>query len=179
MQLRIATELYLKRLVVGGMERVFEVGRIFRNEGIDSSHNPEFTMLEAYQAFADYRDMMELVEGVLPAVCRAVTGGTGIIYKDRELSLAAPYRRATMVELVSEAVGRDLGLDTPVGELAGIARDHEIEVDPSWTAGKLISELYEEVVEDARWEPTLVTHNPVEVSPLALCHPYRPPGTVL
>lgn len=174
MQLRIATELYLKRLVVGGMERVFEVGRIFRNEGIDSSHNPEFTMLEAYQAFADYRDMMELVEGVLPAVCRAVTGGTEIIYKDRELSLAAPYRRASMVELVAEAVGRDIGLDTPVDELADIARDHEIEIDPSWTAGKLISELYEEVVEDSIWEPTFVTHYPVEVSPLARRNPDDP-----
>src|SRR5690606_20271507 len=106
MQLRIATELYLKRPVVGGMARVFEVGRIFRNEGIDSSHNPEFTMLEAYQALADYRDMMELVEGVLPAVCRAVTGGTGIISKDRALSLAAPYRRASDEQPVPEAGGR-------------------------------------------------------------------------
>lgn len=131
-------------------------------------------MLEAYQAFADYRDMMELVEGVLPAVCRAVTGGTEIIYKDRELSLAAPYRRASMVELVSEAVGWGIGLDTPVDELADIARDHEIEVDPSWTAGKLISELYEEVVEDSIWEPTFVTHYPVEVSPLARRNPDDP-----
>ena len=160
MQLRIATELYLKRLVVGGMERVFEVGRIFRNEGIDSSHNPEFTMLEAYQAFADYRDMMELVEGVLPAVCRAVTGGTEIIYKDR----SSPRRVSAGHDGGAgfEAVGRDIGLDTPVDELADIARDHEIEVDPSWTAGKLISELYEEVVEDSIWEPTFVTHYPVE-----------------
>src|SRR5690606_1693352 len=130
---RIATELYLKRLVVGGMERVFEVGRIFRNEGIDSSHNPEFTMLEAYQAFADYRDMMELVEGVLPAVCRAVTGGTEIIYKDRELSLAAPYRRASLVEPVSGAVGRGLRLDAPGGALADNAPEPALEGEPART----------------------------------------------
>src|SRR5690606_39799300 len=105
--------------------------RIFRNEGIDSSHNPEFTMLEAYQAFADYRDMMELVEGVLPAVCRAVTGGTEIIYKDRELSLAAPYRRAPMVGLVSEAVGRGLGPDTPGDGPADLPPEPGSEGEPS------------------------------------------------
>lgn len=174
MQLRIATELHLKRLVVGGMERVFEVGRIFRNEGIDSTHNPEFTMLEAYQAFADYTDMMELMEGVLPAVCREVTGGTEIVYRGRELSLAAPYRRASMVELVSEALGMEVGLDTPVSQLASIAEGLGVEVDPSWTAGKLVSEIYEEAVEDRIWEPTFVTHHPVEVSPLARRHPDDP-----
>ncbi|MFO7300302.1 MAG: lysine--tRNA ligase [Actinomycetes bacterium] len=174
MQLRIATELYLKRLVVGGMERVFEIGRIFRNEGIDSTHNPEFTMLEAYQAFADYTDMMELVEGVLPAVCREVTGGTTIIFRGRELSLAGPYRRASMAELVSATVGREVSMDTPASELAGIATGLGIEVDPAWTTGKLISEIYEEAVEHTIWEPTFVTHHPVEVSPLARRNPDDP-----
>lgn len=174
MQLRIATELHLKRLVVGGMERVFELGRIFRNEGIDSTHNPEFTMLEAYQAFADYRDMMELTEGVLPAVCREVTGGTELVFRGRELSLAAPYRRVSMVELVSEALGQEVSLDMSVVDLAAIARRHGIEAADSWSTGKLISELYEEAAESTIWEPTFVTHYPVEVSPLARRNPDDP-----
>lgn len=131
-------------------------------------------MLEAYQAFADYTDMMELMEGVLPAVCREVTGGTEIVYRGRELSLAAPYRRASMVELVSEALGMEVGLDTPVSQLASIAEGLGVEVDPSWTAGKLVSEIYEEAVEDRIWEPTFVTHHPVEVSPLARRNPDDP-----
>ncbi|MGH3667843.1 MAG: amino acid--tRNA ligase-related protein, partial [Acidimicrobiia bacterium] len=108
MNLRIATELYLKRLVVGGMEKVFEIGRIFRNEGIDSTHNPEFTMLEAYQALADYTDMMDLTEEVVSGLAREVTGGTSLTYQGRELDLSRPFRRASMIELVSEKVGSDV-----------------------------------------------------------------------
>lgn len=167
MQLRIATELHLKRLVVGGMERVFELGRIFRNEGIDATHNPEFTMLEAYQAFADFTDMMELTEGVFAAVAREVTGGTDLVFRDRHLSLAAPYRRVSMAELVSTVAGTEVGLDTPAAQLAAIAERLGVPTEPGWTSGTLISEIYEEVVEDTIWEPTFVTHYPVEVSPLA------------
>jgi lysyl-tRNA synthetase, class II len=166
MYLRIATELFLKRLVVGGMERVFEIGRIFRNEGIDATHNPEFTMLEAYQAFADHGDIMDLVEEVIVAVFEAV-GGTEITYQGRPLSLRPPYRRATMAQLVSERLGTPVGLDTAIEELRSHAADHGIEYQDDWGPGQLISELYEEVVEDEIWEPTFVTHPPVEVSPLA------------
>jgi lysyl-tRNA synthetase class 2 len=166
MYLRIATELFLKRLVVGGMERVFEIGRIFRNEGIDATHNPEFTMLEAYQAFADHDDIMELVEEVMSAVFEAV-GGTEISYQGRPLSLRPPYRRATMAQLVSERLGTPVGLDTAIEELRSHAAHHGIEYQDDWGPGQLISELYEEVVEDDIWEPTFVTHPPVEVSPLA------------
>ena len=112
MYLRIATELYLKRLVVGGMERVFEIGRIFRNEGIDSTHNPEFTMLEAYQALADYTDIMDLTEEVVSDLTREVTGSTSLTYQGRDLDLSRPFRRASMIDLVSEKLGRDVDLDT-------------------------------------------------------------------
>jgi lysyl-tRNA synthetase class 2 len=167
MYLRIATELFLKRLVVGGMDRVFEIGRIFRNEGIDSTHNPEFTMLEAYQAFADYRDMMTLVEEVVPEVVRAVTGGTRISYQGREIDLTPPFGRMTMSELVSERLGKAVDLDTDLGDLATRARELGIEVEEGWSQARLISEIYEEAVEPEIWAPTFVTHQPVEVSPLA------------
>lgn len=174
MHLRIATELYLKRLVIGGMERVFEIGRIFRNEGIDSTHNPEFTMLEAYQALADYQDIMGLVEDVLVGVVDSVVGERTVTHRGRELSLAAPFRRATMIELISERIGEDVGLDTPVEELATIARGLGVEVEPDWSPGRMINEIYEEAVEDTIWEPTFVTHYPVEVSPLARRNPADP-----
>lgn len=177
MQLRIATELHLKRLVVGGMERVFELGRIFRNEGIDSTHNPEFTMLEAYQAFADFTDMMELTEGVFSSVAREVTGGTDLEFRDRSLSLAAPYRRVTMAELVSSVTGSEIDLDTPADDLRSIAGRLGLEVGPDWTSGKLIAEIYDEVAEPTIWEPTFVTHYPVEVSPLARRSPDVPGAT--
>jgi lysyl-tRNA synthetase class 2 len=167
MFLRIATELHLKRLVVGGLERVFEIGRIFRNEGIDATHNPEFTMLEAYQALADYNDIMELVEEVVSSVTIKVSGSETITFGDRELSLATPFRRATMLELVSEAVGESLDLDTPVNRLKEIAGERGIHLEPDWTTGRILLELYEELVEGNIWEPTFVTHQPIDVSPLS------------
>ncbi len=167
MYLRIATELYLKRLVIGGMERVFEIGRIFRNEGIDATHNPEFTMLEAYQAFADFRDIMELIEEVFVGVARAAGGGVDIVYQGRELHLGGPYRRATLTELVSERVGTEVSLDTPVASLRTHARDAGVEYEDDWSAARLLSEIYEEAVEASIWEPTFVTHQPIEVSPLS------------
>ncbi len=121
LRLRIATELYLKRLVVGGMERVYELGKIFRNEGVDSTHNPEFTMLEAYQALADYEDMMELIEVVFAAVAEASVGSTSITYQGRELSLEPPYRRARLTDLVSEAVGEEVSTATPIERLRTVA----------------------------------------------------------
>jgi lysyl-tRNA synthetase class 2 len=167
MYLRIATELFLKRLVVGGMEKVFEIGRIFRNEGIDSTHNPEFTMLEAYQALADYTDMMALVEEVIPEVVRAVTGGTKVTYQGQEIDLQPPFRRATLTELVSERLGQPVDLDTDPRVLVDLAQGLGIEVDGGWSPARLIAEIYEEAVEPGIVAPTFVTHQPVEVSPLA------------
>jgi lysyl-tRNA synthetase class 2 len=167
MYLRIATELHLKRLVVGGLERVFEIGRIFRNEGIDATHNPEFTMLEAYQALADYNDIMQLVEDVVSSVAVKVAGSATISYRDRELSLATPFRRATLLDLVSEALGEPVDLDTPVERLRAIADGKEIHLESDWTPGRILFELYEELVEDDIWEPTFVTHQPIDVSPLS------------
>jgi lysyl-tRNA synthetase class 2 len=167
MYLRIATELYLKRLVVGGMEKVFEIGRIFRNEGIDSTHNPEFTMLEAYQALADYTDMLNLIEEVVSDLTREVTGGTSLTYQERALDLSRPFRRASMIDLVSEKLARDVDLDTPVDDLASLARDRGIEIEDGWSEARIISELYEEIVEPGIWDPTFVTHQPIEISPLA------------
>jgi lysyl-tRNA synthetase, class II len=167
MYLRIATELHLKRLVVGGLERVFEVGRIFRNEGIDSTHNPEFTMLEAYQALADYEDIMVLVEEVIAAVAVAATGATEIAYDGRQLSLAPPFRREPMTQLVSAALGQDVNMDTPIDRLVELAREAGVEVEDEWGPGRLIFEIYDEKVEPTIWEPTFVTHYPVEVSPLS------------
>jgi lysyl-tRNA synthetase class 2 len=167
MYMRIATELYLKRLVIGGMENVFEIGRIFRNEGIDSTHNPEFTMLEAYQAFADFMDIMELIEAVFIGVAEVAVGSTEIVYQGRELDMGGPYRRVTLVELVSEKLGADVDLDTPIQTLRDHARESGVEFEDDWTPGRLIVEIYEEVVEASIWEPTFVTHQPVEVSPLS------------
>ena len=167
MFLRIATELYLKRLVVGGMERVFEIGRIFRNEGIDSTHNPEFTMLEAYQALADNSDMMTLVEAVVTGVTATVTGGMTIRYQGRDVDLSPPFRRATMIELVSEALGQPVDLDTPADQVVARAGQVGVAVEEGWSPARIISEIYEEVVEPGIWDPTFVTHQPVEISPLA------------
>ncbi len=168
MNLRIATELYLKRLVVGGMEKVYEVGRIFRNEGIDSTHNPEFTMLEAYQALADYSDIMGLVEQVVSAVAGVVAGSTTITYQGRELDLSTPFRRATMLELVSNRLETEVDLSTPANDLAALSAERAgIEVDPGWSTARIAAEVYEEAVEPDIWEPTFVTHQPVEISPLS------------
>ena len=165
--MRIATELHLKRLVVGGLERVFELGRIFRNEGIDATHNPEFTMLEAYQALADYQDMMGLIEELFTGVTATVRGSTTIEYQGRALDMSAPFRRASMIDLVSEATGQPVDLDAPLSDLSALAEGHQIDVDESWGPGRLMFELYERLVEPTIWDPTFVLDYPVEVSPLA------------
>lgn len=165
MFLRIATELYLKRLVIGGLEKVFEIGRIFRNEGIDSTHNPEFTMLESYEALADFEDIMVLVEEVVAAVTKATLGTTEITYQGRSVDLTPPYRRVPLLEVVSEAVGEEVTLDHP--DLEGLAARHGVEVEDDWGSGRIVFELFEEMGERALWEPTFVTHYPTEVSPLA------------
>ena len=166
MYLRIATELHLKRLVVGGLERVFEIGRIFRNEGIDSIHNPEFTMLEAYQAFANYEQIMELIEEVIVAVAEAI-GGSRITYRDRDLDLTPPFRKARYLSLVSDALGEDVGLDIAVERVRELAHQAGVETEDGWSASRIIEEVYKELAEPAIWDPTFVTHPPIDVSPLA------------
>ncbi len=169
--LRIAPELYLKRLMVGGFPKVFEVNRNFRNEGMSNRHNPEFTMLESYEAYADFTGVMELTEGLVEAAAVTATGGTEVTYQGREVSLAAPFRRAPMLELVQEATGRDdLGYDTDRDELVALCTQHDVGHDASWGTGKLIVELYEALVEGQLWQPTFVTEHPVETSPLARRH---------
>jgi lysyl-tRNA synthetase class 2 len=166
LQLRIATELYLKRLVVGGMEKVFEIGRIFRNEGINPTHNPEFTMLEAYQAFADYTDIMDLVEDVISAVASSALGDTETTYQGRELSFAAPYVRVKLVELVSGFVGEPVGIDTEPEKLRGFLAGRGIPIEGEPSSGKLLFDLYE-LAHKTVWEPTFVVDFPTEVSPLS------------
>jgi lysyl-tRNA synthetase class 2 len=170
MYLRIATELYLKRLVVGGLERVFEIGRIFRNEGIDATHSPEFTMLESYEALADYGDIMEMLEEMVPTVAAAVAGSTTISYGGRAIDLSPPYRRARMVDLVAEAMGAAVDFDGPVEASRDLARSHGIEPDEYWGHGKIVDALFEELVADELWEPTFVLDHPKEISPLARTH---------
>ncbi|KAK9800766.1 hypothetical protein WJX73_009472 [Symbiochloris irregularis] len=180
--LRIATELHLKRMVVGGFERVFEIGRIFRNEGVSTRHNPEFTSVELYQAYADYHDMMNLTEELIEACSMAVLGTGDITYQEDSLSLKAPFRRATMHELVQEATGVDLDsfygdveaargaareaiqkLDLPVGE-----------INDAPTLGHLLNACFEAAVEATLIQPTFVMDYPIEISPLAKKHRSRP-----
>ncbi len=177
--MRIATELYLKRLIIGGFERVFEIGRIFRNEGVDSSHNPEFTMLESYQSFADYRDVMELVEEVIPAVARAATGTTMVSHEPdahspSPLSLQPPFRRVSMLELVSEEMGEEVTLDTDPNTLKKWAANRGVEARDEWGAGRVIYELFDRLTVPRLWEPTFVLDYPLEVSPLARRHRQDP-----
>lgn len=168
--LRIALELHLKRLVVGGVERVFEIGRAFRNEGLSPRHNPEFTMLECYQAYADYTDMAELTESLVSGAARHVLGSTVIPYQGRVLDLTPPWRRATMAELVSERIGTEVSVDSDREQLARIAEQNGVEVLAPWGPGKIVNEIYESLVEAELWQPVLVFDYPREVSPLARPH---------
>jgi lysyl-tRNA synthetase class 2 len=170
--LRIAPELYLKRLLVGGIERVYEIGRNFRNEGLDREHNPEFTMLEAYQAYGTYEDMMELAEALMREAALAVRGSLGFEYQGRELNLESPWRRVTLLEAVSETLGESLTLDRAA--LAEAAERANVAVEPEWGAGKILLELYEKRAEHEVWGPTFVMDFPREVSPLARPHRSAP-----
>ncbi|HTV11850.1 MAG TPA: lysine--tRNA ligase [Acidimicrobiales bacterium] len=168
--LRIAIELHLKRLVVGGLEKVFEIGRVFRNEGLSPRHNPEFTMLELYQAYADYHDMMELTEQLVAHVAEQVSGTAKLSYGGRDLDLSPPWRRATMLELVAENSGREVNLEMPLDELRRQAGDLGVPVELSWGPGKLVLEIYEKTTEPNLWGPVFVMDYPQEVSPLARRH---------
>ena len=165
--LRIATELHLKRLLVGGFERVFEIGRIFRNEGMDPTHNPEFTTMEAYCAFNDLQGMKKLAQGVIKAANAAVNDSEQLEYQGQTIDISGEWPSIPMTEIVSKALGEEVTLDTPVSHLAELAKKNGIEVKPEWTAGKLIAELYDEIGEPTIVNPTFVVDYPVEVSPLA------------
>lgn len=165
--LRIATELHLKRCIVGGFERVFEIGRIFRNEGMDLTHNPEFTTMEAYRAFSDLEGMKALAQGVIKAANKAIGNPEVIEYQGQTIDLSGEWASRPMTDIVSDVLGKQVTIDTPVEELAAAARAKGLEIKPEWTAGKIIAEIYDELGEDTIVNPTFVCDYPIEVSPLA------------
>lgn len=165
--LRIATELHLKRCIVGGFERVFEIGRIFRNEGMDLTHNPEFTTMEAYRAFSDLEGMKALAQGVIKAANKAIGNPEVIEYQGQAIDLSGEWTSRPMTDIVSDVLGKKVTIDTPVEELAAAAREKGLEIKPEWTAGKIIAEIYDELGEDTIVNPTFVCDYPIEVSPLA------------
>lgn len=165
--LRIATELHLKRCIVGGFERVFEIGRIFRNEGMDLTHNPEFTTMEAYRAFSDLEGMKALAQGVIKAANKAIGNPEVIEYQGQTIDLSGEWASCPMTDIVSDVLGKQVTIDTPVEELAAAAREKGLEIKPEWTAGKIIAEIYDELGEDTIVNPTFVCDYPIEVSPLA------------
>ncbi|MEA2520414.1 MAG: lysyl-tRNA synthetase, class, partial [Actinomycetota bacterium] len=179
MKLRISLELYLKRMLVGGVERVFELGRNFRNEGIDRDHNPEFTMLEAYQAYGDYVTMMQLSEDLVVAAARAVAPILGrdpdalvIPYAGRQIDLTPPFARVSILGSVSEVTGEEITLDRP--DLPRIADRYGVTIEQAWGSGKIVQELFEKLVEGTIERPTFACDFPREVSPLARPHRDRP-----
>ena len=172
--LRIAPELYLKRLVVGGFEKVFEIARVFRNEGLSTRHNPEFTMLELYEAYADWDDIMELAENLIEFLAVELTGSSTVSYDGKEIDLSAPWRRASMIDLIREQTGNEVSLETPINELRQLCSQHDIEIHSAYGPGKLILELYEKTVEPNIWNPCFVIEYPKEVSPLSRDHRSKP-----
>ncbi len=174
MLLRIAIELDLKKAMIGGVERVYEIGRTFRNEGLDSTHAAEFSMLEAYEAYGDIETMKQLVRDLVVDAARAV-GRTVVTGRDgEEIDLEQPWRSASLLDLVSEALGVEVTMDTPLVELVKIAEDREVELQPHWNAGEVVLELYEQLVEDTLIQPTFVQDYPESVRPLAKAHRSRP-----
>ena len=167
MYLRIANELYLKRLIVGGFDKVYEMGRMFRNEGMDMKHNPEYTAIELYQAYADYKDMMEITENVISHMAEVATGSMKIDYQGTEIDFTPPWKRMTMEECVKEYSGVDFSEINTDEEALAIAREKGIEITPGMRRGEVINAFFEEFGEDQLIQPTFITHHPVEVSPLA------------
>lgn len=172
--MRIAPELYLKRLIVGGMERVYELGRVFRNEGIDIKHNPEFTIVEIYQAFADYKDMMELTETIVSQTAQKVLGTMKITYEGQEIDLTPPWNRMTMIEAVAKFTGQDFTGVTDIEEARKMAAAINVPIEKTFGIGKIINACFEEHVEDNLIQPTFITGHPKEISPLAKSNPENP-----
>ncbi|MCR4722534.1 MAG: lysine--tRNA ligase [Eubacteriales bacterium] len=174
MYLRIATELNLKRLIVGGFDKVYEIGRVFRNEGMDATHNPEFTSMESYESYTDYNGVMDMVEELFSFLGEKINGSTDVSYQGLNISLKAPYRRARMVDLVTEATGIDFDKMTDVEEARKAARSLGIDVEDSWGIGKMIEAAFDAKVEETIVQPTFVTDHPTEISPLAKKCAYDP-----
>lgn len=167
MYLRIANELYLKRLIVGGFDKVYEMGRMFRNEGMSPKHNPEFTNIELYEAYADYEDMMVLTEELIAYVAEETLGSAKIEYQGKEIDLTPPWRRISMIDAIKEYVGVDFNTIDTDEEAREVAKAKGLEIDKDMKRGHVISEMFEEFCEVHLVQPTFVTHHPVEVSPLA------------
>ena len=174
MVLRIATELHLKRLIVGGMERVYEMGRIFRNEGMDATHNPEFTTIEAYQAYADFEDIMDLTEGIIQSAAKAVTDAESVPYQGTEIFIGRKFARKHMLEAIKEQTGIDFWKEMTLEEATALAKKHHVTVEKHFTVGHIINAFFEDFVEDTLIQPTFIYGHPVEVSPLAKKNAYDP-----
>ena len=175
MVLRIALELHLKRLIVGGMERVYEIGRIFRNEGMDATHNPEFTMIEVYQAYADFHDIMDLTEGIIQHAAKAVKGDGPVNYQGTEIKINEPFKRVHMVDAIKEITGVDFWQDMTFEEAVALANEKHVPVEKHYTeVGQIINAFFEEFVEETLTQPTFVYGHPVAVSPLAKKNPEDP-----
>ena len=173
-RLRISLELYLKRLIVGGMEKVYEIGRVFRNEGLDTRHNPEFTLMELYQAYTDYNGMMDLTENLLRHVANEVLGTTTIVYNGIEMDLSRPFERITMVDAVKKYSGVDWNTVETLGDALAVAKEKGIEVQPHFKKGDILNALFEEFAEEHMVQPTFVMDHPTEISPLTKKKPDNP-----
>lgn len=169
--MRIAIELHLKRLIVGGLEKVYEIGRVFRNEGISTRHNPEFTMLELYEAYADYQDIMALTENVIAHVAQDVLGTTKVMYGEDEIDLSPGWKRLHMADAVKEVTGVDFWIEMTKEQAHELAKEHGVEVKPSMEAGHVLNEFFEQKVEESLVQPTFIYGHPVEISPLAKKNP--------
>ena len=174
LKLRISLELYLKRLIVGGLERVYEIGRVFRNEGLDTRHNPEFTLMELYQAYTDYNGMMDLTENLYRHVAQEVLGTTKIVYKGIEMDLGEPFERITMVDAVKKYAGVDWNEVETLEQARELAKEHNLEFEERHKKGDILNLFFEEYVEEHLLQPTFVMDHPVEISPLTKKKPENP-----
>ncbi|MGN7376377.1 lysine--tRNA ligase [Bacillus halotolerans] len=172
--MRIAIELHLKRLIVGGLEKVYEIGRVFRNEGVSTRHNPEFTMIELYEAYADYKDIMSLTENLVAHIAQEVLGTTTIQYGEEQIELKPEWKRIHMVDAVKEATGVDFWEDVTVKQAREYAKEHGVEIKDSMTVGHIINEFFEQKIEETLIQPTFIYGHPVEISPLAKKNPEDP-----
>ncbi len=172
--MRIALELHLKRLIVGGMEKVYEIGRVFRNEGIDTTHNPEFTMLECYAAYTDYKDIMNLTEGIIRHAATSVLGTAQLTYDGQAIDLGPSFARVHMADAVKEQTGVDFWKPMTTEEAHALAEKHEVPITKNMSVGHVLNEFFETFVEETLQNPTFVYGHPVEVSPLAKKNPQDP-----
>ena len=174
LHLRISLELYLKRLIVGGMERVYEIGRVFRNEGLDTRHNPEFTLMELYQAYTDYHGMMDLAEDLYRHVAKEVTGSEVLTYGDKEIDLSKPFERMTMIDAVKKYSGVDFNEIKDLEQARAVAKEHHVEYEERHKKGDILNLFFEEFVEEHLIQPTFIMDHPIEISPLTKKKPENP-----